>query len=71
MVMVEQGEEGARIPDDCVAQTAWTAHVWSIQLRERNHAWLAHLGSLLPAANPHPNGFEHPLCVRTCGHENE
>lgn len=71
MVMVEQREEGAWIPDDCVAQRACTAHLWNIRLKEQNHARLANLGSLLPAANPNPKGFQHPLCVRTRGRENE
>lgn len=59
MVVVKHREEGAWIPDVCVAPTAWTAHLWSIPLREQNYAWLANLGSLLPAANPNPDGFQH------------
>lgn len=35
MEMVEQREEGAWIPNDYVAQTAWTAYLWSIQLRKQ------------------------------------
>lgn len=69
--MVQQREEGALVSDDCLEQS----HPNSLdrvlpefsleRTRQRMVKSVLIWGSLLLIAKPNPDGFKHPLCIRT------